>query len=98
MIEPIAAIGFDEAAAIAEPGAAGKGAASFVDWFDKELMQANQMIDAANVQVQRFAAGENVPVHHLMLALEEAKVAFQLMAQVRTRLLEGYQEVMRMQI
>ena len=98
MIEPIAPVGFADTAAIGEPGAAGKGATSFVDWFDKELMQANQMIDVANVQVQRFAAGENVPVHHLMLALEEAKLAFQVMAQVRTRLLEGYQEVMRMQI
>jgi flagellar hook-basal body complex protein FliE len=98
MIEAISVVGAFQPGAVAEPSAAGKGASSFVDWFDKELMQANQMINDANVQVQRFAAGENVPTHHLMLALEEAKLAFQIMAQVRSRLLEGYQEVMRMQI
>jgi flagellar hook-basal body complex protein FliE len=73
-------------------------ATSFAAWFDKELGQADRMINEANLQVQRFAAGENVPVHHLMLALEEARLAFQVMAQIRNRLLEGYQEVMRMQI
>jgi flagellar hook-basal body complex protein FliE len=33
-----------------------------------------------------------------MIRLEETKLAFQLMVQVRNRLLEAYQDVMRMQI
>ena len=96
MIDAISAVGALQPGAPEQSPAA--GGASFVDWFDKELAQANDMINSANVQVQRFAAGEDVPVHHVMLALEEAKLAFQVMAQVRNKLLEGYQEVLRMQI
>jgi flagellar hook-basal body complex protein FliE len=33
-----------------------------------------------------------------MLELEKAKTAFQLTVQVRNKILEGYQEIMRMQI
>jgi flagellar hook-basal body complex protein FliE len=98
MIESLAALGAIQSPSLTEQTPAARGGAAFVDWFDKELTQANQMIESANAQVQRFAAGEDVPVHQVMLALEEARLAFQVMAQVRNRLLESYQEVLRMQI
>ena len=37
-------------------------------------------------------------MHQAMIAMEEASVSFQLMAEVRNKLLESYQELMRMQI
>ena len=43
-------------------------------------------------------AGQNVPLHQAMIAMEEASVSFQLMVEVRNKLLESYQELMRMQI
>ena len=43
-------------------------------------------------------SGQNVPVHQVMVASEEAAVSFQLMLEVRNRLLEGYHELMRMQV
>ena len=52
----------------------------------------------AQVEVQRLAAGEPVELHRLMLRLEESRMSFQLMMQVRNRLLEAYQDVMRMQV
>ncbi|MGI6680573.1 MAG: flagellar hook-basal body complex protein FliE [Bdellovibrionota bacterium] len=41
---------------------------------------------------------ENITPHEAMIALEKADVAFQLMNTVRTRIVQAYQEVMRMQI
>ncbi len=38
------------------------------------------------------------PLHQVMIANEEASVAFQLMVEVRNKLLESYQELMRMQV
>ncbi|MCW5934479.1 MAG: flagellar hook-basal body complex protein FliE [Fimbriimonadia bacterium] len=52
---------------------------------------------AADLQ-QRYAAGEPIDEHTLMMAMERASLATQLTLQVRNRVLEAYQEVMRLQI
>ena len=44
------------------------------------------------------AAGEVASLHEVMIHMEETKLSFQLLAQVRNRLLDAYQEVMRMQV
>jgi flagellar hook-basal body complex protein FliE len=41
---------------------------------------------------------QGVPLHQAVLAAEEASVSFQLMVEVRNKLLESYQELMRMQV
>jgi flagellar hook-basal body complex protein FliE len=48
--------------------------------------------------VARLAAGDTDNLHQVMIALEEAKLSFQLMVQVRNKLLESYQDILRMQI
>ena len=52
---------------------------------------------AANA-IQSLQSGGNVSLHQAVLAMEEANVSFQLMVEVRNRLLESYQEIMRMQM
>ncbi len=42
--------------------------------------------------------GSGVPLHQAMIAMEEASVSFQLMVEVRNKLVESYQELMRMQV
>jgi flagellar hook-basal body complex protein FliE len=53
---------------------------------------------AATDAVNGLLAGKNVSLHQTMIAMEEASVSFQLMVEVRNKLLESYQELMRMQI
>ena len=53
---------------------------------------------AASATVGEMAAGGNVPLHQAVIAMEEASVSFQLMVEVRNKLLESYQELMRMQV
>jgi flagellar hook-basal body complex protein FliE len=62
------------------------------------LEQVNNTLLASQVGMQRLAAGEVGNLHQVMLRMEESRLAFQLMLQVRNRLLESYQEVMRMQV
>lgn len=52
----------------------------------------------AQTQVQRIALGEAVPTHRVMLALEDARLSLQFALAVRTRMVEAYQDVMRMQL
>lgn len=73
-------------------------AGDFAAWLDQGLAQLNQQIVSADVQVRKLAAGEVDNLHQVMLSMEEAKMTFQLALQVRNRLLEAYQEVLRMQI
>jgi flagellar hook-basal body complex protein FliE len=54
---------------------------------------------AASAQtVGALQSGQNVPLHKAVIAMEEANVSFQLMVEVRNRLLDSYQEIMRMQV
>jgi flagellar hook-basal body complex protein FliE len=52
----------------------------------------------AGQALQDLQSGQNVSLHQAMIAMEEASVSFQLMVEVRNRLLESYQELMRMQV
>ena len=47
---------------------------------------------------QKLADGENVDVHDVMVASEEAGIGLSLTTEIRNRLLDAYQEVMRMQV
>lgn len=81
----------------AGPGAAVQGP-GFGQLVTQGLEQVNGALLDAQVDMQQLAAG-NVPnLHQVMLRMEESRLAFQLMLQVRNRLLESYQDVMRMQV
>jgi flagellar hook-basal body complex protein FliE len=78
------------------------GARSAQGSFSSVLGQMVQEVNAkqavASQSVQDLQNGQNVSLHQTMIALEEASVSFQLMVEVRNKLLESYQELMRMQV
>ena len=96
-IEAIAAIGAEmppvtsATTSIVQPG-------SFGTWFAQEVGSVNASLLSADNDIKKLAAGEAHSLHDVMIAMEEAKLSFQLLAQVRNRLLDAYQEVMRMQV
>ena len=71
---------------------------SFADMLGQMVQEVNGKQAAAGQAVTGVLAGENVPLHQAMIAIEEASVSFQLMVEVRNKLVESYQELMRMQI
>jgi flagellar hook-basal body complex protein FliE len=83
-------------AAASAPAAAGAG--DFGAWLARSLARVNQDLGQADAGLQRLAAGDAQNLHQVMIALEEARLGLQLAVQVRNRLLETYQEVLRMQI
>ncbi len=52
----------------------------------------------ADHMVSQFAIDESTPIHHVTIALEEARLAVELATQVRQRLTEGYRQIMNMQL
>ena len=90
------------ASSMAAPGSVAPGsvapAAGFGQLVSQGLEQVNASLLDSQVDMQRLAAGDVGNLHQVMLKLEESRLSFQLMLQVRNRLLESYQDVMRMQV
>lgn len=71
---------------------------SFADYINQYYNDVNSQINEADATLREFAVGDNGSIHEVMLAISKAKTSFELGLQVRNRLLEGYQELMRMQV
>lgn len=70
---------------------------SFASMLGQMVSNVNSAQNASAQAVSALQSGQNVPLHQAVIAMEEANVSFQLMVEVRNRLLDGYQEIMRMQ-
>jgi flagellar hook-basal body complex protein FliE len=71
------------------------------DGFSSVLRQAIDQVDQlhtdATQQVSELLQGNGHDVHNVMIAVEKADVAFQLMMQVRNKIVNAYTEISRMQ-
>lgn len=84
------------APAIATPPVQASG--SFGQVLGQVVQEVNAKQAASNQAVQGLVDGQSVSLHQAVIAMEEASVSFQLMVEVRNKLLESYQELMRMQV
>ncbi|KAK47795.1 flagellar hook-basal body protein FliE [Caballeronia jiangsuensis] len=72
--------------------------ASFGAMLVEGAEHVDQAVRTSSAAVSAFALNADVPPHQVMLALEDARLQLQFALQVRSKLVEGYQELMRMQI
>ncbi len=72
--------------------------AGFGDMVTQGLANVNRDLMASQVGLQQLALGQVQNLHQTMVQLEQSRLSFQLFMQVRTRLLEAYQDVMKMQV
>jgi flagellar hook-basal body complex protein FliE len=71
---------------------------SFGNMVTQGLSQVNQQLLVSETDLQTLATGDVQNLHQIMIRLEESRLSFQLLLQVRNRLLESYQDIMKMQI
>lgn len=62
------------------------------------LSEVNKLQSSADQTATKFASGDAVEIHQAMIAMQKASMALQFTIQVRNKILEAYQEVMRMQV
>jgi flagellar hook-basal body complex protein FliE len=72
--------------------------ASFQQFFADAVSQTNNLQNQAQESQRRLLIGESDDLHGVMIAMEKADMAFQLTMAVRNKVIDAYQEVMRMQI
>jgi len=70
----------------------------FSDQLRELLYSVNAKQAQTNEEVGKVVTGESEDLHTAMIALEEASVSFQLMLEIRNKMLEAYQEINRMNI
>jgi flagellar hook-basal body complex protein FliE len=79
-----------------------QGPAGAANAFSSLLNDAVGNIDklqkTADGNVQKLATGQPVDLHELQISMEQSNLGFQLGMQVRNKLIEAYQETMRMQV
>ena len=71
---------------------------SFAARMTDSLAQVNEMQLEKKAMIESFAAGETQNVHELMIHIQKAGVAMNVTSAVRSKVMQAYQEVMRMQI
>ena len=79
---------------VGEPG----GAKSFGDFLQDSIGKVNALQTDANVAMEKLASGDSQNLHETLLAVEKADIAFRTMNQVRTKVIDAYREIMKMQI
>jgi flagellar hook-basal body complex protein FliE len=75
-----------------------KGGPSFKDTLGSFLQDVNGLQNKADESIQKMAAGEINDVHQVMESVEEANVAFNMMMEIRNKVMDAYQEVMRIRL
>jgi flagellar hook-basal body complex protein FliE len=70
---------------------------AFKKTLEEILKQFEDIQENASVKGEALLAGRQIDSHDIMIAAQEASLAFELMLEVRNKLVEAYQELMRMQ-
>jgi flagellar hook-basal body complex protein FliE len=62
------------------------------------MTELNTLQTQADQATQDFAAGKDIPLHQVMIAMNKADMSMQLAMQVRNKVLGAYQEISRMPV
>ncbi|MBF0431302.1 MAG: flagellar hook-basal body complex protein FliE [Fibrobacteria bacterium] len=71
---------------------------NFGEMFQGFVKDVNHMQNTAGESIQKLIAGEIKDPHQVMLAVGEAKMAMNLLLEIRNKVLEGFREIMQIRV
>ncbi len=74
------------------------GDGTFGALFTEAVARVNAYQDTAGAAVSKFLSGEDEEVHKVAMMAQQADLSFDLFLQVKNKVVQAYQEVMRMQL
>ena len=95
-IAPISSLLITQTKASAE--LVSKPEATFSQWIEQQVTDTNTQLNAADNALNELASGRSENLHQTMITLEQAKLSFQYLEQIRNRLMSAYQDILREQI
>jgi flagellar hook-basal body complex protein FliE len=88
----------EQGAALPVPSNGGGDERSFGEFLVQALGDVNNSQQHAGEMVKQFSTGAPMDVHQVMIALEQASTTMALTVQVRNKLVEAYQDILRTQV
>ena len=79
-------------------GSPAGGPESFQNTLKDALDKVNDIQKDADIKMQKLASGESSNISEVMIATEKADIALKLMMSVRNKMIDAYQEIMKMQV
>jgi flagellar hook-basal body complex protein FliE len=71
---------------------------SFGDMLKNAISTVNEVQKQSDNEIQKLMTGQAEDLHTTMIAVEKADLSFQLMMQVRNKIVQAYQQIMSMQV
>ena len=75
-----------------------KAESSFSKLLQKSIEEVDLLQKKADKAIGELVVGDNNDIARTMIAVEKASLSVQMMAQTRNKVVEAYQEIMRMQV
>ncbi len=75
-----------------------KTSSSFSEILKDSINKVAEVEKTADMEVEKLAKGENQDIHNTMIAVEKADLTFELMMQIRNKIINAYEEIMRIQV
>jgi flagellar hook-basal body complex protein FliE len=80
-----------------KPETPGAGSSEFMKTLEDAMTQVGQLQNDADTRVGQLLTGNGQDIHSAMIAVEKASLAFEMMVQVRNKIVQAYQQVSGMQ-
>jgi len=71
---------------------------SFGDTLKDAINKVNDLQQTADIKMQQLATGETTDIADVKIAAEKADIALRLMTSVRNKMIDAYNEIMKMQV
>lgn len=71
---------------------------SFATTLNEAIQNVNELHKVSDKKAQMLATGKTDDIADVMIAAEKADIALRVMTQVRNKVIDAYQEIMKMQV
>ncbi|MEQ8186998.1 MAG: flagellar hook-basal body complex protein FliE [Candidatus Eremiobacterota bacterium] len=76
----------------------GSGFTGIIDLLSRGVNSVHDLQQKAKTSVEQVASGDGQNIHNVIIATQEASMAFQFALRTRNKVVEAYNEVMRMNV
>jgi flagellar hook-basal body complex protein FliE len=79
-------------------GGSGKKDSDFGTMLKDAISTVNELQKQSSQEIEKFMTGESQDIHNTVIAMQKADLSFQMMMEVRNKIVQAYQEIIHLQM